>query len=246
MSTSFVGRRVPATTVPVGRQPLRLPLLLLIPWWLLKLLVRLLLVIAGSPVAVTILTVVTLSWAAWRLVSPLLVLGGFLLLAGALVGVRIRWPAFFERRIRLMLRSRWRRWSIYRYKWPATMDFAELNRYRSDGSQYEPVLLSVRSTRSIDSLSGSGPSPNAGRPSRGGLGQPRLPGPLCARPAAQIELWFLIDDPLQRIVEPHEHEVPVNLAGLPVGLREDGETYRLPLLGSHVLAVGRPARVKAR
>jgi S-DNA-T family DNA segregation ATPase FtsK/SpoIIIE len=54
----------------------------------------------------------------------------------------------------------------------------------------------------------------------------------------EIELWFLIDDPLQRIVEPHEHEVPVNLAGLPVGLREDGETYRLPLLGSHVLAVG--------
>ena len=48
MTTSFIGRRVPTATVPVRRRPLRLPLLLLIPWWLLKLLVRLLLAIAGS------------------------------------------------------------------------------------------------------------------------------------------------------------------------------------------------------
>jgi hypothetical protein len=72
MTTSFVGHKVLAVTVPVRRQPFRLPLLLLIPWWLLKLLVKLLLVIAGSPVAVTILTLATLSWAAWRLAGPLL------------------------------------------------------------------------------------------------------------------------------------------------------------------------------
>jgi hypothetical protein len=49
MATSFVGRRVPAATLRVRREPLRLPLLLLLPWWLLKLVVRLLLVVAGSP-----------------------------------------------------------------------------------------------------------------------------------------------------------------------------------------------------
>jgi S-DNA-T family DNA segregation ATPase FtsK/SpoIIIE len=53
-----------------------------------------------------------------------------------------------------------------------------------------------------------------------------------------IEAWFLINDPLQEVVQPHEHDVPVRLAALPVGLREDGEVYRLPLLGSHVLLVG--------
>ena len=150
MTSSFVGRRVPAATLLVRREPLRLPLLLLILWWLLKLLGRLLLRVAGSPVAVTILTVATLSWAAWRLAGPLPVVAAVLVLAGVLVGIRLRWPALFERWIRLPLRSRWRRWSIYRYKWPATMDFAELNRYRSDGTQYEPVLLSVRSTRDLD------------------------------------------------------------------------------------------------
>jgi hypothetical protein len=55
----------------------------------------------------------------------------------ALVQALVAGSAWFERWIRLPLRSRWRHWSIYRYKWPATMDFAELNRYRSNGTQYE-------------------------------------------------------------------------------------------------------------
>ena len=106
---------------------MRLPLLLLLLWWLLKLLVRLVLRVAGSPVAVTILAVLTLTWAVCQLANPLLAVAGFLVLAGVLVAIRFRWPAWFERWVRLPLRSRWRRWSIYRYKWPATMDFAELN-----------------------------------------------------------------------------------------------------------------------
>ncbi len=49
MTTSVVGRRVPAATLRVRREPLRLPLLLLILWWLLKLLGWLLLsVVAGG------------------------------------------------------------------------------------------------------------------------------------------------------------------------------------------------------
>jgi hypothetical protein len=106
MTTSFVGRRVPAVTVRVRREPLRLPLLLLIFWWLLKLLLRLVLRVAGSPVAVTTLTVLTLTWAVSRLSNPLLAVAGFLGLAGVLVAIRFRWPALFERRIRLPLRSR--------------------------------------------------------------------------------------------------------------------------------------------
>ena len=206
---------------------------------------RLLLVIAGSPVAVIILTAVTLSWAAVKLVGPLLVVAGFLLLVGALFGVRIRWPAFFERWVRSVLRSRWRRWSIYRYKWRATMDFAELNRYRSNGTQYEPVLLTVNSTRDLDRV--------RARMLAGQVVEDwgKVSDRLCQTFGAQdcrvrsvvgrpheIEAWFLINDPLQQVVEPREQEVPVNLAGLPVGLGEDGELYRLPLLGSHVLLVG--------
>src|SRR5918998_3936141 len=100
MSTSFVGRRVPAATVRVQREPLRLPLLLVLLWWLLKLSVRLLLRVAGSPVAVTTLTVLTLTWAVCQLANPLYAIAGLLLLAGALVAIRLRWPAFFEQWVR--------------------------------------------------------------------------------------------------------------------------------------------------
>jgi S-DNA-T family DNA segregation ATPase FtsK/SpoIIIE len=245
MTTSFVGRRVPAATLRVRREPLRLPLLLLILWWLLKLLARLLLVIAGSPIAVTILTVLTLTWAVCQLAHPILAVAGFVLLAGVLVAIRFRWPAWFERRVRLPLRSRWRRWSIYRYKWPATMDFAELNRYRSNGTQYEPVLLSVRSTRDLDRV--------RARMLAGQVVEDwgRVSDRLCQTFGAQdcrvrsvpgrpheIEAWFLINDPLQHVVQPREHEVPVQLDSLAVGLREDGEVYRLPLLGNHLLLTG--------
>jgi S-DNA-T family DNA segregation ATPase FtsK/SpoIIIE len=48
----------------------------------------------------------------------------------------------------------------------------------------------------------------------------------------------VINDPLLQIVTPHPHEVPVRLDALPVGLTEDGQVYRLPLLGSHVLLPG--------
>jgi S-DNA-T family DNA segregation ATPase FtsK/SpoIIIE len=33
-------------------------------------------------------------------------------------------------------------------------------------------------------------------------------------------------------------ESPVRFDALPIGIREDGEVYRLPLLGNHVLLTG--------
>jgi S-DNA-T family DNA segregation ATPase FtsK/SpoIIIE len=254
VSTSFVGRRVPVATVRVRREPLRLPLLLLLFWWLLKLLVKIALRVAGSPVAVTTLTVLTLTWAVCRLANPLVAVAGLLALAGVLVAIQFGWPGFFERWARLPLRSRWRRWSIYRYKWPATMDFAELNRYRSDGTQYEPVLLSVQSTPDVDRV--------RARMLAGQVVEDwgKVSDRLCQTFGAQdcrvhsvpgrpheIEAWFLINDPLQQVVKPHPQEVPVALLGLPVGLREDGEVYRLPILGNHLLlSLVRPAPGKVR
>jgi S-DNA-T family DNA segregation ATPase FtsK/SpoIIIE len=252
MTTSFVGRRVPAATLRVRRKPLRLPLLLLIPWWLLKLAVRLLLRVAGSPVAVITLAVLTLTWAVCQLAHPLWAVAGLLVLVGALVAIRFRWPGFFERWVRLPLRSRWRRWSIYRYKWPATVDFAELNRYRSNGTQYEPVLLSVQSTRDLDRV--------RVRMLAGQVVEDwgKVSDRLCQTFGAddcrvrsvpgrthEVEAWFLINDPLQQVIEPHP-QVPVRLDALPIGLAENGQVYRLPLLGIHVLTPVKPAPASPR
>ena len=125
------------------------------------------------------------------------------------------------------------------------MDFAELNRYRSDGTQYEPVLLTVQSTRDLDRV--------RARMLAGQVIEDwgKVSDRLCQTFGAQdcrvrsvpgrpheIEAWFLVNDPLQHVVQPHPQEVPVRLDALPIGLGEDGQTYRLPLLGNHVLLPG--------
>jgi len=56
----------------------------------------------------------------------------------------------------------------------------------------------------------------------------------------QLELWFLVEDPLTDPIPPSmaaDSGVP-DLESLPVARREDGLTYRLRLLGTHLLVVG--------
>ena len=121
------------------------------------------------------------------------------------------------------------------------MDFAELNRYRKDGSQYEPILLSVRSTPDLDQVRAR---MLAGQVVDDGA---KVSERLCQTFGAQdcrvrsvpgrpheVELWFLTNDPLQEIVQPQDHP-SVDLAAVPVGLREDGQPYKLPLLDNHIL-----------
>jgi S-DNA-T family DNA segregation ATPase FtsK/SpoIIIE len=224
---------------------LRIPLLLLIVWWLIKKLTKIVVVLVRSPVAMITIAVAALSVFGWRTAGPTLVAAVHVLVLAALLTLRLRWPELFEQHVYLVVRSRWRRWSIYRYKWPATMNFADLDRTRSDGSQYQPVLRSVHSTRAVDRVQ-----------ARMLAGQViddwgKVSDRLCQTFGAEdcrvrsvpgrpheVDLWFLIHDPLQAIVPPYQPESPVRLDALPIGLREDGEIYRLPLLGSHVLLVG--------
>jgi S-DNA-T family DNA segregation ATPase FtsK/SpoIIIE len=53
-----------------------------------------------------------------------------------------------------------------------------------------------------------------------------------------VVLWFLTADPLTAAVAPFTPADPVQLEAVPVARREDGLTYRLRLLGTHVLVVG--------
>ncbi len=55
---------------------------------------------------------------------------------------------------------------------------------------------------------------------------------------AQAELALLYGDPLHDVVAPLPLDGPVDLTALPVGVREDGRSWLLRLLGTHVLVVG--------
>jgi len=205
--SSFVGRRVPPATVLVRRERLRVPLLLLLLWWLVKKLTKVVVVIVRSPVAMITLAIVTLTVSGWRWLGPWLVTPCYLAVITGLAVLRVRLPVVFEQRVYLVLRSRWRRWSIYRYKWPATMNFADLDRVGSNGIQYQPVLLSVRCTRDLDLV--------RARMLAGQVVEDwgKVSDRLCQTFGAQdcrvrsvpgrpheIEAWFLVRDPLQHVV----------------------------------------------
>ena len=51
-------------------------------------------------------------------------------------------------------------------------------------------------------------------------------------------MWFLVRDPLTRDVPAYDAAREPNFEALPVARREDGLTYRLRLLGTHLLVVG--------
>jgi S-DNA-T family DNA segregation ATPase FtsK/SpoIIIE len=238
MATTFVGHRVGAIAVPVRRQPLRLPLPLLILWWLLRFVIRLLVIIARSPVAMFFTTLAVLGLVAERWYGIAGVMAGYCWLTAAGLLLWFYWRPFGR-----FLRVRWRRWSIYRYKWRATMDFADLDRYRSDGRQYAPVLGKVTCTQTVDVV--------RARMLAGQVVEDwaKVSGRLCQTFGAidcrvrsvpgrphDVELSFLIDDPLARVVEPCY--ATNDLAALPVALQEDGEWYKLPLLGNHLLLTG--------
>ena len=54
-----------------------------------------------------------------------------------------------------------------------------------------------------------------------------------------VELWFLINDPLETVVRPFDAAEDALTAGIPVALAEDGTVFRLKLVGSHVLVCRR-------
>lgn len=244
MST-FVGRRLPAPAVPVRRQALKLSVSLMVAWWLLRTLVRVLVVIARSPVAMAVIIFSTVAVLAVRTVGFGWAVAGSAWLSALLLGV-VLWRPALGLRWRLVLRSRWRRFSIYRYKWPATMDMVDLNKTRRDGTAFAPVLGLVNSTLTADvvrarMLAGQTVE-DWGRVSDGLC---QTFGAVACRVRSipnrphHVDLTFLISDPLVEPLEPLEiTNGGGDLAALPVGVCEDGTVYRLPLLGNHVLLVG--------
>jgi len=59
-------------------------------------------------------------------------------------------------------------------------------------------------------------------------------------PAKPGRVWLEVHrrDALRAVVQPVERQEPADLNGIPIGVREDGESWRLRLAGTHVLIAG--------
>ncbi|MEQ4300551.1 FtsK/SpoIIIE domain-containing protein [Plantactinospora sp. B6F1] len=236
---------IPGEKIPVAPMNMRLPAWrvpgwLLVGWWLLRGLVRL----------------AVLAVRYWWLTGPTLAAlwvharYGRLVLAAVVLAVAVGCVGWWRWHPRSWLRfgwypivGRWRRLWVYRRGWASTMATCGLATAFA-GDRYVPQLLKVRCDRHVDEvtvrmLPGQLPDDWAGAAQRLAYafrlrdGQART----TSRPD-RVVLRFLRRDPLAATVAPLPvPEVP-DFTGLPLGVREDGATYRLRLAGSHVLIAG--------
>ena len=221
--------------------------------WLARRLGRLLLLVVRSPAAMATIGLTAAFVAGWRLVHPALpsgVLGG---LITALAVWRVRWPHSFERHVFIRARAWWRASWVYRRRWAAGMDTIGLTKERH-GTDYVPPLVAIRCNRWMDQVTVR-----------------MLPGQRLqdwvdvadrlaqtfgaldcrvrsCRHAQRVQLWFLVRDPLAQVVPPLPPDLdPGRLLvdGIPVAVAEDGTVWRLKIVGSHVLLVGKTGAGKS-
>ncbi len=180
----------------------------------------------------------------WHRLGPAPILGLLATVIVTLAVWRIRWPESFTTRVVWRARGIWRgRWT-YRYCWQPAMVTTGLA-VVVDGREYLPKVRTVRSTGVVD-LVRVRMLPGQTIEDWTDAG-PRLAQTFAAEECRvrsvpdnrrELVLWLLVHDPLTDPVPAFDTTERVDLEALPVAMREDGLTYRLRLLGSHVLVVG--------
>lgn len=153
-------------------------------------------------------------------------------------------PDGFARQVTWRVAGLWRGRFVYRFGWQPAMVTTGLA-VRVDSREYLPKIRAVASSGSVDRLRVR-MLPGQTMEDWAGVA-PRLAQTFNAQECRvrsvgtshrELVLWFLIRDPLVQDVPAYDADPSPNLKGLPVARREDGLTYRLRLLGTHLLVVG--------
>ncbi|MGH3500040.1 MAG: hypothetical protein ACRDQA_03920, partial [Nocardioidaceae bacterium] len=201
---------------------------------------------------VTWLTVAALVAGFW--LHGLFGMAGVYLAAAGLVGALVAWRLLhagsFRRVVAWPVIAWWRRYVVYGREWPelmATLGLSTTHR----GEDRVPELGRVKRTGTVErvrvkTLAGHVLADYASNADRfaacfGAVDcrvrsvKRKISGKVTQR---VLDLWFLVTDPLVAPVSLFEVPTSPNLKKLPVALREDGLTWPLRLLGTHVLIAG--------
>ena len=223
----------------------KVPLTAVVAAWCWRKLTGAVLWLARNPLAVLAIVLPILAWRLTASLGPAPIIVATAALVGVLLGWRQFWPDSFTRRVVWTLRGTWRSVWVYRSVWQPAMVTTGLSIVLND-KEYLPKITRVRSSGSVDEVTVKMmPGQTLDDWTRN---TPRLAqtfGVVEARVRSvpghprYLTLWFLVYDPLLSPVAPFDHaDAAPDLAGLPVALREDGLTYKLKLLGTHLLIVG--------
>jgi len=233
------GQQVPDAMLNVRTPIVRIPLWMVVIWWLVKGVVRLVV----TYVRFWYLTVPAtgLAWLYVRYGWP----GPVVAVAAPLSGSGLWW--WLHRRTFLRFGwfpalSQWRRW-WYRRSWHPAMSTAGLA-MSFDRHVVLPTLRRVRCRPGVDELlvrmvTGQVPDDYARVSERlahtfGARSVKALPGPR----VGLVVLQVLRGDPLAVTVAALPVPAVPDFTALPIGRREDAQTYRLRLFGTQVLIVG--------
>lgn len=150
----------------------------------------------------------------------------------------------WNRWVEFPARSRWRRFWTYRRWWQPAMVTAGLVR----DSPMGPLLPDLTRVRSDDAVDVVRARMLPGQTVQDWIAAaPRLAQTFGVRqvrahavPADEhlVELWALVRDPLVKPVPVIAPSPVVDLAAIPVGRREDGQPFTLPVIYSHLLIGG--------
>jgi S-DNA-T family DNA segregation ATPase FtsK/SpoIIIE len=155
---------------------------------------------------------------------------------------RVVHKSSFERLIGWRLRSSWVRWWVYERRWRNTMILSGLGK-RVRMREAVPSIEKVHSARWCDRVRVRlllGQCTEDFERAAPGLAH-AFGAEVCrVREDRPGRLWlqFRIADPLVAPVPALPICEHVDLEAVPIGMREDGEPWRLKLLGTHVLIVG--------
>ncbi|MBB4934327.1 S-DNA-T family DNA segregation ATPase FtsK/SpoIIIE [Lipingzhangella halophila] len=215
------------------------PAVFLITRWIYRLLRTMVLAPFRFPVAVSTLVgpVVTVHYLGW------LGLALGVALSGAGLGVWWwRWPLSFRSLVVLRALAAWRWFWVYRRHWQPVLVVAGLAESYQE-RQYLPQIRRVTCSEWADRVrvrlvAGTAPADFENRVVElaHGFAAPscRVSGLGPRDVVLEFPRHDLLAEPLDALAVPDE----VDLCALPMGLREDGQPWRMRLHGTHVLTVG--------
>lgn len=153
-------------------------------------------------------------------------------------------PDSFDRIIAQPTRATWREHRVYRSQWADVMALHGLTK-ELNGKILIPALLGVGVGKTLDALSVrllTGQSPGDWQRQAEALAQAFKAESVCIRSIRPGEISVIVRrvDSLARpvLLPLPDEDSAVNVAALPVGVDEFGRSWRLRILGRHVLVAG--------
>lgn len=179
---------------------------------------------------------VWLAWGPWALAGAA---GGVVFVP---LAVCLAFSDRFRVALRAVLRSGWRKWAVYLPRWQKLMRKHALVQ-RGDGSSEHAQLREVESSRDADRLTVSIPAGMA--PADFAQAGEALAHATKARDCrvrvskpGEVSVELRRRDPLTQPVPLPPLDGDPDLSAVPIGRREDGHPWLLPVLGSHLLCGG--------